>query len=352
MAFQTGTRVDPRLGALDFSGFTNAANIQAKGMMNLGEAIGGAIEKHQKKKIKKQEEEVTLRALRSVLPNVDDKTLNAINKDETVREIYFFNEKQKQAVKLANLQLEEDRNESATQEKIRFLGDACPDLSLQDRTDLVLGNVSVQQDPETGATSLVNRTTGESRPTTQFDKSIPDGDLVVGSKENSRTLFSLANERTTGGLPTIFSSAQRLIGGPLVGIGADPNIQDPQVIQDQQTLITAQEEILKTLRASPKVLATEMDRLAKSLDITPGIFMDPTTLQSKMRSIDETMGRRISDIDRVLKQPRYPEREKGQLRILRQDLRNFRRLLGVPDQLGSSNDATIDILSIADKYAQ
>ena len=50
MAFQTGTRVDPRLGALDFSGFTNAANIQAQGMMNLGQAIGGGIEKYQKNK--------------------------------------------------------------------------------------------------------------------------------------------------------------------------------------------------------------------------------------------------------------------------------------------------------------
>ncbi len=50
MAFQTGTRVNPRLGALDFSGFTNAANIQAQGMMNLGEAIGGGIEKYQKNK--------------------------------------------------------------------------------------------------------------------------------------------------------------------------------------------------------------------------------------------------------------------------------------------------------------
>ena len=43
MAFQVGTRVDPRLGALDFSGFTNAANIQAQGIMNLGATIGGAI---------------------------------------------------------------------------------------------------------------------------------------------------------------------------------------------------------------------------------------------------------------------------------------------------------------------
>ena len=50
MAFQTGTRVDPRLGALDFSGFTNAANIQAQGMAQLGATIGGAIAANKEKK--------------------------------------------------------------------------------------------------------------------------------------------------------------------------------------------------------------------------------------------------------------------------------------------------------------
>ena len=50
MAFQTGTRVDPRLGALDFSGFTNAATIQAQGMAQMGAAIGGAIQASKQKK--------------------------------------------------------------------------------------------------------------------------------------------------------------------------------------------------------------------------------------------------------------------------------------------------------------
>ena len=53
MAFQTGTRVDPRLGALDFSGFTNAANIQAQGMAQLGATIGGAIAANKEKKKEK-----------------------------------------------------------------------------------------------------------------------------------------------------------------------------------------------------------------------------------------------------------------------------------------------------------
>ena len=53
MAFQTGTRVDPRLGALDFSGFTNAANIQAKALSNLGATVSEAITDYKEKKEQK-----------------------------------------------------------------------------------------------------------------------------------------------------------------------------------------------------------------------------------------------------------------------------------------------------------
>ena len=54
MAFQTGTRVDPRLGALDFSGFTNAAAIQSQALANLGATVGGAIEARKEKKEEKR----------------------------------------------------------------------------------------------------------------------------------------------------------------------------------------------------------------------------------------------------------------------------------------------------------
>lgn len=50
MAFQTGTRVNPRLGRLDFSGFTNAANIQAASLAQLGKSIGEGFEKYQENK--------------------------------------------------------------------------------------------------------------------------------------------------------------------------------------------------------------------------------------------------------------------------------------------------------------
>jgi hypothetical protein len=63
MAFQTGTRVDPRLGALDFSGFTNAANIKAQAMANLGNQIGGAIQQYAVNKQKKNDRDMRYKTI-------------------------------------------------------------------------------------------------------------------------------------------------------------------------------------------------------------------------------------------------------------------------------------------------
>ena len=60
MAFQAGTQVDPRLMQADYSGFTNAANIQAQALANFGQQIGEGIEKYQKNK------EITATTLASV----------------------------------------------------------------------------------------------------------------------------------------------------------------------------------------------------------------------------------------------------------------------------------------------
>jgi len=54
MAFQKGSTIDPRLMKMDYSGFTNAANIRANAMSQLGQQVAGFIDKfdadQQKKK--------------------------------------------------------------------------------------------------------------------------------------------------------------------------------------------------------------------------------------------------------------------------------------------------------------
>tara|TARA_Y100000114_G_scaffold104843_1_gene98078 strand:- start:2 stop:544 length:543 start_codon:yes stop_codon:yes gene_type:complete len=88
MAFQVGTRVRPELGNADYSGFVRAAEIQANTLAQLGSAIGGAIQDHQAKKAKKLEEQVSLNALKSLYPQLDDDTAKAVIRNETVRDLF------------------------------------------------------------------------------------------------------------------------------------------------------------------------------------------------------------------------------------------------------------------------
>jgi hypothetical protein len=57
MAFQTGTKVDPRLMMADYSGFAKAAEIEAQGMKSFAESIGGGIAKFAKKAEQKKKKE-------------------------------------------------------------------------------------------------------------------------------------------------------------------------------------------------------------------------------------------------------------------------------------------------------
>jgi hypothetical protein len=57
MAFQTGTKVDPRLGKLDYSGYARAGEMWGQALSNLGQQIGGAIERKRKKKEEKEKNE-------------------------------------------------------------------------------------------------------------------------------------------------------------------------------------------------------------------------------------------------------------------------------------------------------
>ena len=69
MAFQAGTKVDPRLMQADYSGFANAASIQANALANLGQQIGDGIEKYQKNK---EITGVTLASIEGILASNPD----------------------------------------------------------------------------------------------------------------------------------------------------------------------------------------------------------------------------------------------------------------------------------------
>lgn len=57
MAFRGGTTIQPSLGRLDFSGFEDAAMIDAESMVRIGASIAGAAKNYQKKKEEKEAQE-------------------------------------------------------------------------------------------------------------------------------------------------------------------------------------------------------------------------------------------------------------------------------------------------------
>lgn len=80
MAFQTGSRVDPRL--LDYSGYAqgmaNAAQIQAAALADLGARVGSQVEKYYEKKEEKELKQSTISSIESLIKSNPEfaKTLN------------------------------------------------------------------------------------------------------------------------------------------------------------------------------------------------------------------------------------------------------------------------------------
>jgi len=70
MAFQAGTRIRPELANADYSGFANAATIQANSLAQLGATIGSAIqvagEKKKEKALSKQAKEMVYGMLKKI----------------------------------------------------------------------------------------------------------------------------------------------------------------------------------------------------------------------------------------------------------------------------------------------
>jgi hypothetical protein len=73
MAFQTGSRVDPRL--LDYSGYaqgmTQAAAINAQALASLGQAVGKGIEEFNEKKLQKEQKKQATPMIASFLRQID-----------------------------------------------------------------------------------------------------------------------------------------------------------------------------------------------------------------------------------------------------------------------------------------
>ena len=119
MAFQRGSQIDPRLMKMDYSGFTNAANIRANAMDKLGQKIGSVIEDYAERREEKIEKDNFEAAL---LPFATKMAGGDAAEAKKLIKVFSGNPKNRDTV-LGLMQLEqEQKNANMTQEVLNAVG--------------------------------------------------------------------------------------------------------------------------------------------------------------------------------------------------------------------------------------
>ena len=343
-----------RLQQLDISPAIQAGALEQQAAVNLADSINQAVGNFQAKREEKKQKEMTVGFLRDFVPGLSEEAYKAAASDKSVRDnLLLFGREQAQAeADLQKTMLEQmaPPKLSAQQEKIQIFQDTF-DLSRQDAVDLAQGIKRVVIDPVSGKQSIVNVRTGEREeitiPTEASQAVIAEELEPEEDSPSSINLYQIA-EKTTGIVPLITAKLQGITGQ------AGIDIADDELLQNIQTFKTAQQDIIRSLRASPKVLATEMNRLAQELDISPSAFKDVKTLRAQLTSIDNSITERIKNIDRAILDPDTSAEDIKGARSLKKDLLNFKRILGVPKDnvifKGTNTEDLSNIGDIANRY--
>jgi len=343
-----------QLSQLDISPAIQAGALEAEAAVNLASSVNQAVQNFQAKQQEKEQKKMTANALRQFVPGLSEDLYKAAANDPTVKDnlLLFGREQAKAAteLELAQLQAQQPPKLSAQEEKIQIFQDTFG-LSRQDAVDLAQGTKRFITDPITKKSAIVNIRTNEVTPVDVPQEAqnaiVSDTTLPTEDSPSSINLYQMA-ETTTGFFPLLSAKAQGITGQ----IGFD--VADEELLENVQTFKTAQQDIIRSLRASPKILATEMNRLAQELDISPGVFKDVKTLRAQLRSIDKSINSRVENIERLIADPNASAEDVRGARSLRTDLINFKRILGVPVDnevfQGTSTQGLQNIDNIAKRY--
>jgi hypothetical protein len=336
-----------RLSQLDISPAIQAGALEQQAAVNLAGSINQAVQNFQAKQQEKEQKKMTANALRQFVPGLSEDLYKAAANDDSVKDsLMLFGREQAKAdaeLELAQLEAQQPPKLSAQEEKIQIFQDTF-NLSRQDAVDLAQGTKRFITDPITKKSAIVNIRTNEVTPVDvpqeAQDTIVSDTTLPTEDSASSINLYQMA-ETTTGFFPLLSAKAQGVTGQ----LGID--VADEELLENIQTFKTAQQDIIRSLRASPKILATEMNRLAQELDISPGALKDVKTLRSQLKSIDKSINSRIRNLERLIAASTTSAEDVRGARSLRNDLINFKRILGVPVE-GEQDLSNIG--NIANKY--
>lgn len=154
-------------------------------------------------------------------------------------------------------------------------------------------------------------------------------------------LYSLADD-TAG----FISGGHALYGAsPLAQIfGVHKNTE--KVLEARQTMETSKRDLIRALSVNPRYAVGEMNDIAKEVNIAPSIWDSPDALRSRMRSISQSLQKRVYQETRAANDRSLPVATRQAALQSANDLRNFLDILGAPEaEQGNDIDQLIEMYS-------
>jgi hypothetical protein len=129
---------------------------------------------------------------------------------------------------------------------------------------------------------------------------------------------------TTGVAPAVAQAVQNIAGQ--VGIQVVP----PEMTERRQMFTTAQRDLIRALANNPRFPVAEMESIQREINLEPGVFVDPQSLQARMRSVDASLRTRLQNEERAAANRTLPVESRRNAASAANEIRNFLAIMGVP----------------------
>jgi hypothetical protein len=191
-------------------------------------------------------------------------------------------------------------------------------------TDIVDKNITYDINPATGSMVRTNKLTGAVSEVPLGSLSPTEQGLVVAAAEQNedQTLWQAAEDGT--GLWSAVRRGASIVGGQ-VGLP-----QAEKTEQARQTLLTATNELARSLINNPRFPVAEVERVIKEAGTQPSVADTPTLMRARLKTLDTVLRSRLKTTEADAANMSLPQDLRSAQASNAAAIRAFLPKLGVP----------------------
>jgi len=226
---------------------------------------------------------------------------------------------------------------SALSQKIKTTMEAYPSLDEQTATGIAAGYITINTNPITGESVLVNKVTGTSKEITAIEES---GSQEQPKPRETKTLWELSEDATG-----VVSGARAGIS-KVTGQTGLPIAEKTEYAR--QRTRSAQNNLIRALSINPRYPVAEMNRIKEETNIEPKLLDSPRLLRVRMRAVRDYLKSEIDSNKRTASNKKMPAKQRQDALQSIEAMQSFLMEMGVPEE--TKGELSKSDQSLLDKY--